>query len=146
MPKKQLRLPSSTWPPAVSGWRHARPTLQPSVIPAKERAPMTGSASGGRGKVLPGTDRSLPGMAENGKKMEILALYLYQRMCCCTSLHDTGTTSVPTYVLLYDTYCCTSTAVYVLGERGAWRGGGRQKRPFRPRSGMVRRTQKKLFF
>ena len=52
---------------------------------------------------------------------------------------------VPTHVLLYDTYCCTSTAVYVLGERGAWRGVERQKPPYRPRSGMVRRTTVTVF-
>ena len=27
---------------------------------------------------------------------------------------------LPTHVLLYDAYCCTSTSVYILGERGAW--------------------------
>ena len=41
---------------------------------------------------------------------------MYQRRCCCTSLHDTGTNSVPTHVLLHDTcaavhlyYCCVRT-------------------------------------
>ena len=47
---------------------------------------------------------------------------------------------VPTHVLLYDTYCCTSTAVYVLGERGAWRGVERKKPPYRTRSSIVRYT------
>ena len=134
IPQKQLRLPSPTWPPAASLWLHARPTHQPSVAPAKERAPMTNSESGGRGEVLPGTDRSLPGIAENRKKMEIPALYLYQHMCRCTSLHYTGTTSVPTHVLLYGTYCCTHLLLCVRtrasGGRGeAWRGKKRHVGP-----------------
>ena len=86
--KKQLRLPTSTWPPAVPRPCQVPPTQQPSDAPAKERAPMTGSASGGRGKALPGTDRSLPGMAGNRSKMEI-------PVC------DTATRFVPTHLLLY---------------------------------------------
>ena len=39
----------------------------------------------------------------------------------------------------------TSAAVYVLGERGAWRGVERQKPPYRPRSGMVWRTAAVIF-
>ena len=50
MPQKQLQLPSSTRPPAASRWLHALPTQQPYDLPAKERAPMNDSASGG----LPG--------------------------------------------------------------------------------------------
>ena len=74
----RLRLPTSSWPPAASWWLHAPLTQQPSDEPAKEQAPMTASASGGRGKTLPRTDRSLPGMAGNLKKVEIPALlYLY---------------------------------------------------------------------
>ena len=66
IPKKQLRLPSSTWPPAASRWLHASPTQQPSVAPAKKRSPVTNSASGGLEKV-PSRGRvcSLPGVAEN---------------------------------------------------------------------------------
>ena len=40
----------------------------------------------------------------------------------------------------------TSTAVYVLGERGAWRGVERRKPPYRPSSGMVRRTTAVILF
>ena len=32
VPQKQLRLPSSTWPPAASRWLHARPTQQPYEV------------------------------------------------------------------------------------------------------------------
>ena len=41
--------PSSTRLPTAMWWWHTRPTQQSSVTPAKERAPMTDSASGGRG-------------------------------------------------------------------------------------------------
>ena len=54
---------------------------QPSEAPAKERAPMTDSASGGRREPLPGTDRSLPGMADNSYKMELPALYRCTNAC-----------------------------------------------------------------
>ena len=47
IPKKHLRLPSSTLPSTASGWLHALPTQQPYDLPAKERAPTTTSASGG---------------------------------------------------------------------------------------------------
>ena len=53
VPKKPLRLPISAWPPADSRSRHGRPTQQPYEV--KEQAPMTNSASGGRGEALPGT-------------------------------------------------------------------------------------------
>ena len=58
IPKTQLRLPSSTWAAAASRWLHARPTQQPSVALANERAPMTYSASGGHEKA-PSRDCSL---------------------------------------------------------------------------------------
>ena len=48
-PKDQL-LPIATGPPAVARPRHARPTQQPSVSLAKERAPKPYSARGGRRK------------------------------------------------------------------------------------------------
>ena len=48
VPKKHLRLPTSNWPPAASWWLHALPTQQPYDLRAKQRAPMTTSASGGR--------------------------------------------------------------------------------------------------
>ena len=35
IPKKHLRLPSSTWPPVASRWLHALPTQQPYHLPAK---------------------------------------------------------------------------------------------------------------
>ena len=35
IPKKHLRLPSSTWPPAASRWLHALPTQQSYDLPAK---------------------------------------------------------------------------------------------------------------
>ena len=47
IPKKQLRLPSSTWPPAASRLLHDLPTQHPYDLPAKVRAPMNDSASGG---------------------------------------------------------------------------------------------------
>ena len=47
VPTKQLGLLRSTWPPAASRWLHALPTQQPYDLPAKERAPMNDSASGG---------------------------------------------------------------------------------------------------
>ena len=47
IPKKQLRRPSATGLPSAPQQCHARPTQQPSEAPAKERAPMTDSASGG---------------------------------------------------------------------------------------------------
>ena len=93
---------------------------------------------------LPGTDRSLPGMAENWKQWKSLHC---TNTNACTAVHpalnDTGTNSVQTHVLLYDTYCYTSytsTSVFLLSERGAWRGMEGQKPPYRPRSSMVRPT------
>ena len=55
----------------------------------------------------------------------------WYRVCSCV---------VQGWMLLY-----TSAAVYVLGERGAWRGVERQKPPYRPRSGMVWRTAAVIF-
>ena len=74
--------------------------------------------------------------------------------CTCTnacaavhaSLHDTGTNSVPTNVLLYHTYwyCCKYLLLCTYsasGGRGeAWRGVERQKSPYRPRSSSVHYT------
>ena len=101
--KQQLRLPTSTWPPAASQWLHSRPTHQTSVAPAKKRAPMTNSASGGRGEALPGTDRSLPGMAKyrtNANPSTVVPLATHVQHPCTTN-------NILTHVLLYDTYCCT---------------------------------------
>ena len=72
IPKTQLRLPNSSWPPAASRWFHALPTQQPYDLPVKERAPMNDSASGG----LPGKVCSLPVSLQ-------LVLYHHQRICCC---------------------------------------------------------------
>ena len=68
VPKKQLRVPRSTRPRAGSGWRHARPTQQLSVTPTKERAPMTDSASGGRGGLFWGRIARSPGWRITVKK------------------------------------------------------------------------------
>ena len=66
---------------------------------------------------LPGTDRSLPGM-KNRKKMEIPALYLYQRMFCCMI-----PTAVPGRHLVLCTY-------WASGGRGeTWRGKNRHTGP-----------------
>ena len=48
MPRAAPALPSATRPLAAAQPRHARPTQQPSVSPAKERAPPSSSASGRR--------------------------------------------------------------------------------------------------
>ena len=55
----------------------------------------------------------------------------------CTTQEQpcTNACSAVRYLLLY-----TSSAVCVLGERGAWRGVERQKPPYRPRSSIVRYT------
>ena len=127
-----IAYPNNNWPPAASQWLNSPPTHHISVDPAKERVPMTNSVSGGRVEALPGTDRSLPGIADNGK-----------------NANSSTVVPVPTHVQLYipaqqlscamirtavRTYCC------VLGERGAWRGVERQRSPYRPRSGTVWRT------
>ena len=49
-PAEDRLLPIATAPPAAARPRHARPTQQPSVTPAKERAPKPNSASGERRK------------------------------------------------------------------------------------------------
>ena len=55
VPREGTALPSATRPRAAAQPRRARPTRPPSVSSAKGRAPQSNSASGGRGKVLPGT-------------------------------------------------------------------------------------------
>ena len=50
------------------------------------------------------------------------------------------------YSCMIRTYCSTSTAVHVLGERGGWRDVDRQKPPYRPRSGNIRCTPVLIFF
>ena len=122
LPKKQLRVPCSTRPPAASRWRDARPTQQPSDAPAKERASMTDSASGGLEKA-PSRGRicSLPGMAENRKKMEIPALYTVPTHVLLYIPARHGTNSVPPHVLL----CDITTASSCVRTR---RAGGMERR------------------
>ena len=86
------------------------PHSSPLRATPKERTLMTTSASGGRREALPRTDRSLPGMAENRKRMEIPALYLGTNACCaavhpCTTQEQT----------LHQRMCCCMirTAVHI---------------------------------
>ena len=53
-PRGAPALPSATGPPAAARRCHARPTQQPSVSPAKERAPPSNSAARGVERCPPG--------------------------------------------------------------------------------------------
>ena len=136
MPKKQLRLPSSTWPPAASRWLHARPARQLSEPTAKERAPMTTSASGGRREALPGTGRSLPGMSENRKIWKSQHRNVGTNRCC-VDVHVYTTQEQGLYqrmcVRLYDTYGCANKLLCTYstsrGRGEAWRGKNRHIGP-----------------
>ena len=77
MPKKQLRLPGSTWPLVASRWLHVRPAQQPSEATAKERAPMTTSASGGVERLSRGRIARSPGWRRVVKKWKS------QHCTCC---------------------------------------------------------------
>ena len=70
-PAKDRLLASATGLSSAARPRHARPTQQPSVTPAKERGPMTGSASGER-RTEPSP---VPDMAGERKNMEFLIQY-----------------------------------------------------------------------
>ena len=62
------------------------------------------------------------------------------RMCCCTSLHDTRTNSLPTHVLRYCTYCCTHLLLCTYSANGgrgeAWGGKNRHTGPTLARVGV----------
>ena len=76
---------------------HSSPSLSPANNGCRAQLGERGALYVG----LPGTDRSLPGMAENRKKVEIPVcdsmtqqLGLYQRICCRTLLYCCSTSWV----------------------------------------------------
>ena len=88
IPRSASALACSAGPPAPPRSCHGRPTHQPSVSPAKERAPTLSSASGGRGKAPSRRRLALsPGLRRTVKKVEIPAQHEYEAsasVCCCT--------------------------------------------------------------
>ena len=100
-PSKQLRLSSSTRPPAASLWRRVPPTQQPYDLPAKERVPCPTRRAGSVVRWPPGDESARsPGWRRIVQKWK--------------SQHDTlGINSACTHacpgvrVLLY---CCSSTS------------------------------------
>ena len=76
------------------------PHSSPSLFPADNGCRAQLSERGSLYVGVPGTDRSLPGMVENREERETPALYQRTNACAAVhpSLHDTGTTFVPTHV------------------------------------------------
>ena len=106
-PKNSCDSRAPLGPPAASRWFHARPTQQLSHVMAKERAPMTTSASGGR------------------RYARIISVYI-EPYPWALSLLSRRWSAAYELVLLY---CCSTSwvsslwCVSVGGSFGLWVGG-----------------------